>query len=225
MKKRFWALVGGSLLCTAALCACGSDTAEESRRGKIEEDIDESEDDIEDVNEPFDDHVPEPAESPALMPLYDADEDFNVAYVKPAEGYTYYGEPAPTERMTFVDENENAVKIAVELGYSYWEEILEKGTQSVQGGFTYYTTVDENNYAEIMVDLQYSYNFMPVYLIMEGTWDSDAGRFKEDGAFTLMFKTYDDTCVEISLPRDVVENWDFYDYQEFMREWFQGDSE
>ncbi len=40
-----------------------------------------------------------------------------------------------------------------------------------------------------------------------------------------MFNTYDDTCVEISLPRDVVENWDFYDYQEFMREWFQADSE
>ena len=225
MKKRFLAVIGGGLLCAAALCACGSDTAEESRRGKIEEDIDESEDDIEDVNAPFDDHEPEPAESPALMPLYDADLDYTIAYVKPAEGFTYFGDPAPTEDMLFIDKDENAVKIVVDLGYSYWKDILENGTQSVQGGFTYYTTVDENNYAEIMVDLQYAYDFSPVYLIMEGTWDSEAGKFGEDGVFSLMFLAYDDTCVEIRLSRDMVENWNFYDYQEFMRKWFPEDDE
>ena len=228
MKKRLITMTVAGILCAAALCGCGSDTADVSSRGSVKER--ERDEDIEDVNAPFDDHEPEPAEeddvdeTPALMALYDPDEDYNVAYVKPAEGFTYYGDPAPTDMMSFVDDDGNSVKIAVELGYSYWEEILEKGAQSVQGGFTYYTTVDDNNFAEIVVDLQYSYNFMPVYLIMEGTWDSDEGKFGEDGAFTLMFATYDDTCVEISLSRDMVENWTFYDYQDFMREWFsEGD--
>ena len=239
MKKRLLAMIGAGVLSAAVLCGCGSDEPASNReRISEKEKNDSDEEEVDEVNAPPADHVPEPAEDADenadeyddedenenagsdLMPLYDADVDFNVAYVRPAEGFTYYGDPAPTGSMVFRDADENYVVINVDYQYDYWEEVLENGVHSVQGGFDYYTRVDSDNYAWIMVDLQCSYDYSPVYLAMEGTWDSDAVTFEEDGEYNLVFKCYEDTYVNILLSRSMVENWTFADYQGFFREWF-----
>ena len=240
MKKKSLVTIGAGLLCAAVLCGCGSDEPASDREHIRDKEKEVSgEEEIDEVNAPPADHVPQPAEEADeyddyddeyddeydnagsnLMPLCDMEEDFNVAYVRPAEGFTYYGDPAPTDKMIFQDADENYVVINVDYQYDYWEEVLENGVHSVQGGFDYYTRVDSDNYAWVMVYLNLSYDYSPVYLAMEGTWDSDAVTFKEDGEYNLVYKCYEDTYVNILLSRSMVENWTFADYQGFFRDWF-----
>ena len=63
MKKKLSVTIGVGILCAAALCGCGSDEPASDRERIREKETDVSdEEEIDEVNAPPADHVPEPAE-------------------------------------------------------------------------------------------------------------------------------------------------------------------